>query len=151
MPSRAHLFFSAKKAITDGAFKAFFAQPCRRQSLLEGIGGVLNRGKQDFACCDKCDAVYGTMNARLNIEASTTVVRRRPKRVRRAVSPDLEAKLMAARDKTLDEHPCFKMVGGDFVCTKATIRKLCEEAELSAVEVRAELKDNFSAILGFQC
>ena len=49
--------------------------------------------------------------------------------MRRAVSRNLETRLVDARAKTLAEHASFKMVGVDFLCTDAAIKNLCEEAQ----------------------
>lgn len=73
--------------------------------------------------------------------------------MRRAVSPNLESRLLDARQETLAEHPSFEMVGIDFLCTDAAIKKLCEEAQFSrsldesSIAVRTELKNKFSSIV----
>ena len=68
--------------------------------------------------------------------------------MRRAISPNLETTLVDARVKTLAEHPSFKMVGVDFLCPDAAIKKLCGEAQFmneTSVAVRLELKNKFIA------
>ena len=96
-------------------------------------------------CCDNCNV--GCSSSRLNI-LTRAVGKRRAKRVRRAISPNLETTLVDARVKTLAEHPSFKMVGVDFLCPDAAIKKLCEEAQFmneTSVAVRLELKNKFIA------
>ncbi len=56
MPSRGHLFYSAKKVYSCTALEKFVKdqENCRRQSLLTSIGGVVEKGNDGFGCCDVC-------------------------------------------------------------------------------------------------
>ena len=102
MPSRAHLFYSPKKVTIGQEFESFVAHNCRRQSLLKSIGGLQDQYGHDFGCCDVCDG--DTTNSRLSMLCSKGR-KRRARRVQRAVNPNIEAKLMAAREEVLEEHP----------------------------------------------
>lgn len=149
MPSRAHLFYSTKKVL-DKELESFVTNTCRRQSLLQSVGGLADRSDHEYGCCDVCGA--GTVSTRLNILINK-VNKRKAKRVRRAVSPNLEAKLITAREQVLEEHPSFRMVGVNFLCPDASIKKLCKEAEFAtnpqhfSVEIRSELRDIFFGAL----
>ena len=116
---------------------------CCRQSILECIGGSVQGRGHDYGCCDACTG--RVESSRLDILTSK-VSKWKPRRV---VSPNLEAKLMAAREEILDTHPSFRMVGINFLCPDSIIKTLCSEAQFAnntqdfTVQIRSEFRDKF--------
>ena len=67
------------------------------------LEGDLEGSSHQYGCCDVCTDGR-VLSSRLDILTRKTT-QRKARRVRRAVSPSLEGKLMAIRQQVLEEHP----------------------------------------------
>ena len=146
MPSRGHLFYSARVTFSSEMEVFVKGQSCRRQSLLASIGGVVDGLDDRVGCCDVCSPQPAS--SRLNI-LDSIAPKRKKRRVKRAVDVNLEKKLKDIRGSVFKEHPEYRMLGIEFLCPNSTIKKVCEEAEYArapgdfSVYLRLELKDKF--------
>ncbi len=148
MPARGHLFFSPKKVYSSPEMESFVKDQrnCRRLSLVASVGGVAEKN-DGIGCCDLCGG--DPVSSRLKIHASSVVGKRKARRVRRMVDPNLEDRLKEIRETVLSEHPAFKMLGVNFLCPDSTIKRVCEEAKYAkefgdfSVHLRAELRYKF--------
>ena len=50
-------------------------------------------------------------------------------RIGKVTSEQLSLRLVEEREKLRSEHPGYRMIGPDFVCSDAAIGELCQEVE----------------------
>lgn len=159
-PSRGHLFYSnrqrKKNSIGDAVLSQFAvgSENCRRQTLICGMGGT-NCARPMERCCDVCTPRAIMSHDRLNVlEIGKAKKRVAVRVVNEELSQSLREQLMAERDKYLEENPCFRSIGANFVCPDVTIDELCSQAEyiqtcsdITLFGVRSDLKDRFFNVI----
>ena len=53
-------------------------------------------------------------------------------RIGKVTSEKLSLRLVEEREKLMSEHPGYRMIGPDFVCSDAAIGELCQEVVLQS-------------------
>ena len=124
------MFFTRQKKI-DPDVKLFCLEKenCRRTTMLRSIGSKEVIDRSTSVPCDVCDSVP----ASLSFESARRTSERQTKRtavrdVDDELKADLKEKLFKERELYIQKHPCYKMVGADFVCSSVVIDDICADA-----------------------
>lgn len=133
---------------------------CRRKGLLTALGSseVL---PHTSSCCDVCGS---SPPSRLALEhlGSTSVVRQKRRALVRRVDKELQFKLVSAlveeRAAYIEQHPKYKFIGEEFVCSKSMINTIASQAQYirsaedlgDQLALRRDLRDRFYTVL-MQC
>lgn len=103
---------------------------CRRDGMLKAIGSKEIPDRELNNCCDVCTEVPSNLSFELLVGSAGEKRKRRVavRVVEKELEEELRAGLLKEREKYLELHPPFKMIGADFVCPLAVINDLCSRA-----------------------
>lgn len=130
---------------------------CRRRSMLRAIGSteVLN---PSTVCCDVCNFFAPTPELRFEAMAENVISRAKRRRTvvnHKDFEEQLKNDLRQEREAYMNEHPAFRMLGAEFVCSDSVIDRISSQAHYIKTEgdlgdqfcIRQELKSKFLHII----
>ena len=150
------MFYSLQQKFKDPKLQqyCFGNENCRRVTLLRSVGSLEDVSRND-ACCDVCTP--GVPHAVDLLTPKATQKRKRRHLVRRigkVTSEQLRPRLVEEREKLMSEHPGYRMIGPEFVCSDAAIGELCQEVkyfnsidDVNTYHVRPEFRERIFNVL----
>ena len=154
LSAQAHMFYSRQQKFKDPKLQqyCFGNENCRRITLLRSVGSLEDVSGSD-ACCDVCTPSVPCVV----LDLLVTQKRKRRHLVRRVgkvTTEQLRLRLVAEREKLMSEHPGYRMIGADFVCSDAAIGELCQQAkycnnidDVDTYHIRPEFRDRIFNVL----